>query len=279
MRSAPLFLLFLLATVGCSTLLKFCDTKRALNDSATAPLVPALLPALTSSMGCTGIRMPLIPALKLPAEYGTAFNASLAWAARASVPVYASPMEGAWRVLGSEAAYVAWVAAFAAAFRPSYLSVFNELADVECDGGCKERVVVAVRRALPPPLPQFVGPDCEHVSASVAAVAGRPNHFGVFDVLSSHNAGGDDSNTPRVWAQLVALSSGRPVWSSENPACFALPSCTVYGTMDAALGNPNITGVVAWNALGDDLAFNGSVSEKGADIAAGWRARLPAPGS
>lgn len=267
--------LSLLASLSktATSITTFCDTKRALNNSATAPLVPSLLPALVSSLRCTGLRVPLLPALKSPAEYSAAYNASLAWAARAQLVIYASPMEGAWRAAGggSEAAYAAWVAAFAAAFRPSHLSVFNEVPNADCDGGCKERIVVAVRRALAPPLPLFVGPDAEHVSESVAAVAGRPNHFGVFDVISSHNAGGDASNTPGAWAQLAALAGGRPVWSSENPACFSLPACTQYGTMGVALANKNVSAVVAWNALGDDVGFDGSVTAKGADIAAGWQ--------
>jgi hypothetical protein len=267
-------ILLLLATLSAAAALTtFCDTKRALNASATAPLVPALLPSLVSSLHCSGLRVPLLPTLRRPAEYSAAYNATLEWAARAQLAIYASPMEGAWRaVAASEAAYAAWVAAYAAAFRPSHLSVFNEVSDADCDGGCKERVVVAVRRALAPPLPLFVGPDSEHVSASVTAVEGRPNHFAVFDILSSHNAGGDASNTPGVWAKLMALAGGRPVWSSENPACFALPSCTQYGTMGVALG-ANVSAVVAWNALGDDVTLDGNVTAKGADIAAGWRRR------
>lgn len=165
-------ILYLLTTLSAAAavqdLTTFCDTKRALNASATAPLVPDLLPTLVSSLHCSGLRVPLLPTLRSPAEYSAAYNATLAWAARAQLVIYASPMEGAWRAVaatGSEPAYAAWVAAYAAAFRPSHLSVFNEVSDADCDGGCKERVVVAVRRALAPPLPLFVGPDSEHVSA------------------------------------------------------------------------------------------------------------------
>lgn len=274
MRAIIAQLLILSATFSTAATARsvttFCDTKRALDANTTAPLVPALLPTLVSSLGCTGLRVPLLPTLRSPAGYSSAYNATLAWAARAQLAIYASPMEGAWRAFASEAAYATWVAAYAAAFRPSHLSIFNEVPDTDCDGGCKERIVVAVRRALAPPLPLFVGPDSEHVSESVAAVEGRPNHFAVFDVISSHNAGGDASNTPGAWAKLVALAGGRPVWSSENPACFSLPSCTQYGTMGVALGG-NVSAVVAWNALGDDVTFDGNVTAKGADIAAGWR--------
>ena len=258
--------LLLLASTS-SALLTFCDVKRALNDTPLA--VPALLPGLVSAMRCSGLRVPLLPTLHSPSAYPAAYNATLQWAAQHQLAVYASPMEGAWRTVGqSEAGYAGWVAAYAAAFRPSHLSVFNEVG-ADCDGGCMERVVVAVRRALPAPLPRLVGPDAEHVSASTALVQSRAHHLNVFDVLSSHNAGGDGSNTPRGWAQLAALADGRDLWSSENPACFLLAECTRYGSMAVAL-HANVSGLVAWNTLGDDVALNGSVTEKGRDIEAGW---------
>jgi hypothetical protein len=251
--------------------LTFCDVKRALNGSASQALVPALLPTLLSTMHCTGLRIPLLPELCCPSLYPAAFNATLAWAATRGLALYASPMEGSWGQLGSsESAYAAWVAAFAAAFRPTHLSVFNEVGQQACSGACMERVVVAVRHALQQqPLPLFVGPDAEHVSASVAVVSSRAKHLGVFDILSSHNAGGDASNTPEAWAQLARLGGGREVWSSENPACFALPQCTVYGSMAVALQG-NVSAIVAWNTLGDDVALNGSLTAKGQDIAQGW---------
>ena len=261
-----MLLLFLLLQVA-SALLTFCDVKRALNDT---PLeVPALLPGLLSAMRCSGLRVPLLPTLRWPSAYPAAFNATLLFASQHQLAVYASPMEGAWHAVGqSEAGYAAWVAAYAAAFRPSHLSVFNEVGSA-CNAACMERVVVAVRRALPAPLPRLVGPDAEHVSASAALVASRAHHLDVFDVLSSHNAGGDGSNTPEGWAQLAALASGRDLWSSENPACFLLAECTRYGSMAVAL-RANVSGLVAWNTLGDDVALNGSVTDKGRDILAGW---------
>jgi hypothetical protein len=277
MRPLPLLLLLLAqlssgSTSSSSSLLTFCDLKRALCTSAA--LVPPLLPTLVSSMHCSGLRIPLLPQLASPGLYPAAFNVTLAFAAEQGLTVYASPMEGAWEQLGSsEPAYAAWVAAFASAFRPSHLSVFNEVGQQACDGACMERVVVAVRHSLQQQqqqLPLFVGPDAEHVSASVAVVASRHQHLGVFDILSSHNAGADASNRPEAWAQLAQLAAGRQLWSSENPACFQLPQCTVYGSMAVAVQGGNVSAVVAWNALGDDAALNGSLTEKGQDIAQGW---------
>lgn len=251
--------------------LRICDTKRALNDSLVpAAAVPAALGALAAAMHCDALRVPIMPAFRAPADYPAAFNATLAFAAARALPLYASPMEGAWRAAPGEAAYAAWVAGFAAAFKPRFLSVFNEVGAANCDAACMERVVVAVRRALPPPLPLFVGPDAEHVSASIADVKSRVKHLGVFDIISSHNAGADASNTPAAWAQLAALAGARPMWASENPACFTLAACTAYGTMRVAL-DANASGVVSWNTLGDDVDVStGAVTAKGSDIAAGW---------
>ena len=262
---------------------RFCDVKRALNDTLTASLVPQALPELVSSMGCTGLRVPLLPTLRSPSLYPAAFNATLVWAREAGLSVYASPMEGAWKASdSSESLYAAWVAGAAHAFQPNFLSVFNEVGAQACDGECMERTVVAVRRELqqlqqrgsaqqqPPPLPLFVGPDAEHVSESIALVSSRSQHLGVFDILSSHNAGGDTSNTKEQWALLAKLAAGRDVWSSENPTCFHLQQCsTEYGSMAVALES-NMSAIVGWNTLGDDVTLNGTVTAKGADIAAGW---------
>jgi hypothetical protein len=265
-------LLLLLAGIShaAAAALRICDTKRALNDSLVpAASVPALLGTLVSLMHCDALRVPIMPSLRSPSAYPAAFNATLAFAGASRLPVYASPMEGAWRAAASEKAYARWVADFAAAFSPRYLSVFNEVGAGNCDAACMGRVVAAVRGALPAPArPLLVGPDAEHVSASTAGAA-APGHLAFFDILSSHNAGADASNTPEAWARLAALAGARPLWSSENPACFALAECTAYGTMAAALG-ANASAVVSWNTLGDDVDLSGALTGKGADVAAGW---------
>ncbi len=249
--------------------LRICDTKRALNDSLV-PADPAqLLGQLAAAMRCDALRVPLLPWARSPAQYPAAFNATLAFAAVRGLAVYASPMEGAWRAWPTERAYAAWVAGFARAFAPRYLSVFNEVGAENCGAACMARVAAAVRAALPAPLPLLVGPDAEHVSATAAAAAADPGRLAAFDILSSHNAGADASNTPAAWAQLAALAGARPLWSSENPACFALPACTAHGTMAAAL-RANASAVVSWNTLGDDVDLAGALTAKGADVAAGW---------
>jgi hypothetical protein len=251
--------------------LRICDTKRALNDSLLpAAAVPAILGRLVAAMRCDALRVPILPSARTPAAYPAAFNATLTFAAARGLPTYASPMENAWEAAPSEAKYARWVADFAAAFSPRYLSVFNEVGAGNCDAACMDRIVAAVRGALPAGArPLFVGPDAEHVSASAAGAA-APGHLSFFDVLSSHNAGADASNTPAAWARLAALAGARPVWSSENPACFTLTKCTVYGTMAVAL-RANVSGVVSWNTLGDDVdVATGNVTAKGADVAAGW---------
>ena len=250
--------------------LVFCDTKRALNDgTVTAAQLATLLPALVAAMGCNGLRVPLVPTVLAPSQQTAAFNFTISFARAQRLGIYASPMEGAWPAVGGTAArYAAWVAALASAFLPTHLSVFNEVGSAcPASGSCMESVVTAVRRALPAPLPLFVGPDAAHVASSLADVRSRPHALNVFDIVSSHNAGADASNTAATWRALTVAAGARPIWSSENPACFTLAPCLAYGGMDAAI-SAGASGLVSWNTLNDDVLLNGTRTDKGADIAA-----------
>ena len=255
--------------------LVFCDVKRAISDDrVTVASLGTLLPALVDSMGCNGLRVPLLPTAASPADFPATLNATLAFARARGLAIYASPMEGAWAAVGgTRSRYAAWVAALAEGVRPTHLSCFNEVGGgCPASGTCMEGVVVDVRRALAPsaPLPLFVGPDAEHVQSSLADVRSRPQRLNVFDVVSSHNAGADPSNDAATWAALVEAAGGRPVWASENPACFTIDACLRYGSMQTAIA-AGVSGIVSWNTLGDDVAVNGTQSAKGADIARGTR--------
>jgi hypothetical protein len=188
-----------------------CDTKTALNASTLNQSTLAVLQSLPAGLRCTGLRVPLLPSLAVPAQYSAAFNATLAAAHTLGLAVYASPMENSWGILGGEAAYTRWVGQYAAAFQPAYLSVFNEVG-ADCDPTCKKRVVAAVR-AFPgvPASVKYVGPDAMHLDTSLAEVSAAGGYSGTFDVLSSHNAAADTSATLQHWRQLVAMgnSTGR----------------------------------------------------------------------
>jgi len=252
----------------------FCDVKQALsggtlNETNAATLVAALV----SQMHCNGLRVPLLPSLAAPSAYSVGYNATLAAARASGLTLYASPMEGAWKAVGGQPSlYTRWVSAYAAGFAPDYLSVFNEVGDAACDAKCIAGVARAVRAALPPgaaATAQLVGPDAEHVAATLAVVRARPDAFvDSFDILSSHNAGGDGSNTWAQWRALAGAAGGRAVWSSENPTCWTLAACTAaYGSMNSSV-HAGVVAVVPWNTLGDDVGLDGALSAKGADIAA-----------
>ena len=118
----------------------------------------------------------------------------------------------------------------------------------------------------------LVGPDDEHVAKTLASAGSCHGFRGVFDVLSSHNAGADGGNTRANWDALVGMGAGRPVWSSENPTCFELAQCAKsYGSMHAAV-NAGVAGVVPWHTLGSDVTLEGDVTAKGLDVAAGLAA-------
>jgi len=272
-RTGLRFLLLLTtAAASASNLsLVFCDVKTAIAyDRVTLASLDTLLPALVHQMGCNGLRVPLLPTVTSPAGFPATLNATLAFARANGLALYASPMESSWHTVGGTPdLYVAWVAALAAGVRPTHLSVFNEAGEgCPASGTCMEKVVVAVRRALALSAvhPLFVGPDAEHVSSSLADIRSRPHKLDVFDIVSSHNAGADPSNDAKTWAALVEAAGGREVWASENPNCFTIGKCIQYGSMQVAI-DAGVNGVVSWDTLGDDVLFNGTQTDKGADIA------------
>lgn len=257
---------------GGNLSLVFCDVKRAIaDDRVTLASLDQLLPALVGAMGCNGLRVPLLPTAASPAGFPATLNATLAFARARGLAIYASPMEGSWPAVGGTSErYAAWVAALAAGVRPTHLSCFNEVGgSCPASGTCMEGVVVAVRRLLTgggAPLPLFVGPDAEHVEATLADIRSRPHELNVFDVVSSHNAGADPSNNAATWAALKKAAGGRQVWASENPTCFTIAACLQYGSMQVAI-DAGASGLVSWDTLGSDVLVNGTVTEKGADIA------------
>ena len=112
-----------------------------------------------------------------------------------------------------------------------------------------------------------MGPDSEHLDKSLDAIKSGSGFHGTFDILSSHNAGGDTSAKESAWAELVTHAGSRPAWSSENPACFTIDSCTKYSNMNAVL-NSRISGLTSWNTLNDDVTLpGGQITAKGSDIA------------
>jgi hypothetical protein len=267
----------------------WCDVKTALNASTlNATNAPALVGALATKMRCNGLRVPLLPTLRRPRDYPAGYNASLAVAGGLGLALYGSPMERAWEIvtaagtppaddppaarqLAAEAAYTSWLIDYVSGYggQLAFLSPFNEVG-AACDAACMRRVAAAVRAAaVAAGLPhlQLVGPDDEHVASTLAAATAHGGFAGVFDVLSSHNAGADGSNDRANWRALVAAGGGRPVWSSENPACFTVAKCsTSYGTMAAALVS-GVAGLVPWATLGRCVdPADGSLTPTGADI-------------
>lgn len=250
----------------------FCDCKTALNTGTLNETnAESIVSALVSLMRCNGLRIPLLPSLKSPAQYSVGYNETIKVARAMNLTLYASPMEGAWNdIHGGEKAYAAWVSSYAAAYGPHFLSAFNEVGSSNCDASCMGRVVADIRAA--PGVPtyvRYVGPDDEHLSSTLTECKRAKDFRGVFDVLSSHNAGEDSSATLGAWSQLVEAGGGqREVWSSENPACFKLATCTTYSTLTSPI-NAGVQGLVTWETLGNDVTLAGTITEKGADIAAG----------
>lgn len=260
-----------------------CDVKTALNSSSLDRAnAAALLAALATRMGCDSLRIPIMPSCRHPADYAAGYNATLALAHSMGLLLYASPMEGAWQLVTSPASqqavgnaaakYLQWLQDFAQGYGSllTFFSPFNELSAADCDPACMAGIVQGLR-ASNTTAAHIVGPDVEHVDKALEVIKSAKDHFlGVFDILSSHNAGGDTSSSEKNWQQMRDLAgASQAVWSSENPDCFTLSSCTNYGTMAAPL-KAGVDGIVSWETLGDDILLsNGSVTAKGLDLIRG----------
>lgn len=271
-----------------------CDVKTALNSSELdGGNAPTLIAALISSMGCDGLRIPILPTYRKASEYPSGYAAAIAAARSAGLLLYASPMENSWEIVSSTFSnssspsstaenssrvsahvdvYIDWLADYIRTFAPlNFVSPFNEVGSSNCDPSCMTTVGKNVRGAVgAQPGLLYVGPDDEHVDSSIGTIkAGADRFRGVFDILSSHNAGGDTSSTRSNWDQMIALAGGRPVWSSENPNCFTLPACTHYASMSTPV-DAGVQAIVPWATLGDDVSISdGSVTQQGSDIAKG----------
>ena len=87
-----------------------------------------VLSGLVNNVGVNGIRVPIIPDYATPASYSDLYRKIYGYARRNGLLIYASPLGygpvayNGW----SDERYAAWIAAYSAAFKPNFLSPFNE---------------------------------------------------------------------------------------------------------------------------------------------------------
>lgn len=225
----------------------------------------AVLDGLAGSVGANGIRLPVVPSYAVAADYPPLYADVLAYARSLGLAIYASPMSVGMKPFAgwTDERYAAWLAAYAAAFRPDVLSPFNEAA---LDNHRIAAITRLLRARLAVPV-LLMGPDRQHVGRSVTSLARDPGTVALFDIVGSHNADRDASATVQAWSALVALAGERPVWSSENPALWSRGQLDGLPGIDQAVGG-GVAGVVVWMAKPSLVDGTGRPTRKACEIAA-----------
>lgn len=210
------------------------------DTALTAANYAAVLGGLRDNVGVNGIRVPVVPDYEDPSAYPALYGTILSYARGLGLAVYASPLSYGpehyedW----SDARYAAWIASYVETFHPQFVSPFNEA------GFSEDRmrgIVRALRYRLRSPV-VIVGPDKQALNGNIAEVASPYSVAPLFDVIGAHNSGNDLTATAENWARLIAdAPGGKPVWSTENPA---------YWAVGARPGLPGIVGAVASGVRG-----------------------------
>ena len=240
---------------------EFWSTKTALTEANYR----AVLDGLKNNVGVNGIRLPIFPHEANPDHYPALYKNVFAYARSLGLTIYASPLSvGMKEYVGwPDRQYVQWLASYARYYHPDFISPFNESGL----GVDKMATIVSLLRGqLGAMRPLIVGPDKQHVAATVATLEKVPAFAGLFDVLSSHNANKDTTATAENWRQLSRLLGGqKPVWASESPRGWETTD-QIPGLAEAI--NGNVQGVVIWMAKPGLVDGEGRPTAKALDIAA-----------
>lgn len=204
----------------------------------------AVLTGLKTNVGVNGIRVPIVPGYEDPTAYPALYGTILSYARGLGLAVYASPLSyGPERYeTWSDARYAAWIAAYVAAFRPQFVSPFNEA------GFSEDRmrgIMRALRYRLTVPV-VVVGPDKQALAGNIGEVLSPYSVAPLFDVIGAHNSGNDETATAENWSRLIASApGGKPVWSTENPALWAVGQKPNLPGIIGAVAS-GVSGLVIW---------------------------------
>jgi hypothetical protein len=244
-----------------------CDIKRPLaGEDARPPLdianFVAVLDAFRSRLGCDVLRIYIDPQRDDPATYPPLYTSVLARARSLGMRIYANPL-GTGRFGKDPATYARWIAAYANAVHPDYLGPFNEsgMRAKELDDIARRvRGLVAAGSVL-------VGPDAQKVEHTEQILRELPALSSDFDIFTSHNAVDDDSATAAGWTAL-AHAAGRATWATENPRPLHAtnPGGEEVGVA-SVLASP-VAGLVLYEAFPSSVNADGSLTAKGAALAA-----------
>jgi hypothetical protein len=106
-----------------------------------------------------------------------------------------------------------------------------------------------------------------HVGKTVEALERHEELIYTFDIISSHNAGDDETSNTVSWAELHNLA-GKSTWSSENPRPYSLRNGAGQEIgIQSVIESNAIQGLVLYAAYPACVNADGSLTEKGREIA------------
>lgn len=236
------------------------------NDSAiTTDNYVAVLSGLLNNVGVNGIRVPIVSDYATPDDYPQLYRTVIAYARSLGLAVYASPLSyGPERYeTWSDARYAAWIADYVVAFRPQFVSPFNEAG---FDEDRMRGIMRALRYKLSVPV-VIVGPDKQALAGNIGEVTSPHSVAPLFDVIGAHNSGQDETATADNWQRLIAdAPSGKSVWSTENPAYWAVgQKSNLPGIIDAV--SSGVRGLVIWKGKPSLVDDTGQPTPKACKLA------------
>jgi hypothetical protein len=248
-----------------------CDIKRPLAGSdASPPLATSnastVVHAFKEKLGCNAIRLYIDPSIVDSAAYPALYLQVLHIARdELGMKVYANPL-ATGRFGKSNADYAHWIAGYANAFHPDFLGPFNE-----SGLGAHEllEIAVSVRSALTT-KPLLVGPDAQKVAKTQSLFTEEPKLAAAFDIDSSHDAVDDEGATTAAWNQLAATAA-RTTWATEDPRSWSATSHAGEEVGVRAVAQSSVAGVVLYEAFPKCVSVDGTLTEKGKEIARGLR--------
>ena len=225
-----------------------------------------VLAGLSRNVGVDGIRLPIVVNYASAADYPELYRDIFTYARNIGLLIYASPLAvGRTPFAGwSDDRYATWLATYAEAFRPDALSPFNEAG---MDDARMASIVTRLRAKLTTPT-LLVGPDRQFVVSTLRELDQHSALASLFDIVGSHNSDRDITATAGNWSRLVANApSGKPVWSSENPAGWAAGRIQGLPGLDQAVAG-GVQGLVIWKAKPGLVDDAGQATTKACEIAA-----------
>lgn len=237
----------------------------SLETALTEENYQIVLSGLINNVGVNGIRVPIVPDYSTPAFYSDLYRRIFGYARRIGLLIYASPLgfgPGAYNGWSDER-YAAWIAAYTTAFKPNFVSPFNE-------AGFDNVRIRNIMTRLRPKLGQavyLVGPDKTSVLNTIQELASRTSVGPLFDIVSAHSAGWDATATGQNWSYLVAEApDSKPVWSTENPSYWSVGQSNDLPGINGAVEG-GVRGLVIWRGKPSLVDDAGQATAKACKLA------------